>query len=157
MDGKGVSLAPLLERLGQNPAALGLLGQLLSGNSDAGSTGSTGSTGSSGSSGSGAESAVAAALQSAAGGSDTGTGTATVGDPERIGDVDAESVAETDGGSIPAGARVLPSPPPGRDHGRGRREVLLALRPFLSERRCASVDRLLRALELYEVIEESRR
>lgn len=148
MDGKGVSLAPLLERLGQNPAALGLLGQLLSGNSDAGSTGSSGSS---------AGSAVAAALQSAAGGSDTGTGTATVGDPERIGDVDAESVAETDGGSIPAGARVLPSPPPGRDHGRGRREVLLALRPFLSERRCASVDRLLRALELYEVIEESRR
>lgn len=148
MDGKGVSLAPLLERLGQNPAALGLLGQLLSGNSDAGSTESSGS---------GAESAVAAALQSAAGGSDTGTGTATVGDPERIGDVDAESVTETDGGSIPAGARVLPSPPPGRDHGRGRREVLLALRPFLSERRCASVDRLLRALELYEVIEESRR
>lgn len=148
MDGKGVSLAPLLERLGQNPAALGLLGQLLSGNSDTGSTGSSGS---------GAESAVAAALQSAAGGSDTGTGTATVGDPAGIGDVDAESVAETDGGSIPAGARVLPSPPPGRDHGRGRREVLLALRPFLSERRCASVDRLLRALELYEVIEESRR
>lgn len=148
MDGKGVSLAPLLERLGQNPAALGLLGQLLSGNSDAGSTGSSGS---------GAESAVAAALQSAAGGSDTGTGNATVGDPERIGDVDAESVAETDGGSTPAGARVLRSPPPGRDHGRGRREVLLALRPFLSERRCASVDRLLRALELYEVIEESRR
>lgn len=148
MDGKGVSLAPLLERLGQNPAALGLLGQLLSGNSDAGSTGNSGSS---------AESAVAAALQSAAGGSDTGTGTATVGDPERIGDVDAESVAETDGGSIPAGARVLRSPPPGRDHGRGRREVLLALRPFLSERRCASVDRLLRALELYEVIEESRR
>lgn len=151
MDGKGVSLAPLLERLGQNPAALGLLGQLLSGNSDAGSTGSSGS------SGSGAESAVAAALQSAAGGSDTGTGTATVGDPAEIGDVDAESVTETDDGSIPAGARVLPSPPPGRDHGRGRREVLLALRPFLSERRCASVDRLLRALELYEVIEESRR
>ena len=147
MDGKGVSLAPLLERLGQNPAALGLLGQLLSGNSDAGSTGSSGS---------GAESAVAA-LQSAAGGSDTGTGTATVGDPERIGDVDAEPAADTDDGSIPAGARVLPSPPPGRDHGRGRREVLLALRPFLSERRCASVDRLLRALELYEVIEESRR
>ena len=146
MDGKGVSLAPLLERLGQNPAALGLLGQLLSGNSDAGSTGSSGS---------GAESAVTAALQSAAGGSDTGT--ATVGDPAGIGDVDAESVADTDGGSIPAGARVLPSPPPGRDHGRGRREVLLALRPFLSERRCASVDRLLRALELYEVIEESRR
>lgn len=148
MDGKGVSLAPLLERLGQNPAALGLLGQLLSGNSDAGSTGNSGSS---------AESAVAAALQSAAGGSDTGTGTATVGDPERIGDVDAESVTETDGGSIPVGARVLRSPPPGRDHGRGRREVLLALRPFLSERRCASVDRLLRALELYEVIEESRR
>lgn len=148
MDGKGVSLAPLLERLGQNPAALGLLGQLLSGNSDAGSTGSSGS---------GAESAVTAALQSAAGGNGTDAGTATVGDPAGIGDVDAESVAETDGGSIPAGARVLPSPPPGHDHGRGRREVLLALRPFLSERRCASVDRLLRALELYEVIEESRR
>ena len=145
MDGKGVSLAPLLERLGQNPAALGLLGQLLSGNSDAGSSGS------------GAESAVAAALQSAAGGSDTGTGTATVGASAAIGDTDTEPAADTDDGSIPAGARVLPSPPPGRDHGRGRREVLLALRPFLSERRCASVDRLLRALELYEVIEESRR
>lgn len=148
MDGKGVSLAPLLERLGQNPAALGLLGQLLSGNSDAGSTGSSGS---------GAESAVAAALQSAAGGSDTGTGTATVGASAAIGDTDTEPAADTDDGSTPAGAHVLHSPPPGRDHGRGRREVLLALRPFLSERRCASVDRLLRALELYEVIEESRR
>lgn len=148
MDGKGVSLAPLLERLGQNPAALGLLGQLLSGNSDAGSTESSGS---------GAESAVAAALQSAAGGSDTGTGTATVGASAAIGDTDTEPAADTDDGSTPAGAHVLHSPPPGRDHGRGRREVLLALRPFLSERRCASVDRLLRALELYEVIEESRR
>lgn len=148
MDGKGVSLAPLLERLGQNPAALGLLGQLLSGNSDAGSTGSSGS---------GAGSAVTAALQSAAGGSDTGTGTATVGASAAIGDTDTEPAADTDDGSTPAGAHVLHSPPPGRDHGRGRREVLLALRPFLSERRCASVDRLLRALELYEVIEESRR
>ena len=145
MDGKGVSLAPLLERLGQNPAALGLLGQLLSGNSDAGSTGSS------------AGSAVAAALQSAAGGNGTDAGTATVGASAAIGDTDTEPAADTDDGSIPAGARVLPSPPPGRDHGRGRREVLLALRPFLSERRCASVDRLLRALELYEVIEESRR
>ena len=148
MDGKGVSLAPLLERLGQNPAALGLLGQLLSGNSDAGSTGSSGS---------GAESAVTAALQSAAGGNGTDAGTATVGASAAIGDTDTEPAADTDDGSIPAGARLLPSPPPGRDHGRGRREVLLALRPFLSERRCASVDRLLRALELYEVIEESRR
>ena len=145
MDGKGVSLAPLLERLGQNPAALGLLGQLLSGNSDAGSTGSS------------AGSAVAAALQSAAGGNGTDAGTATGGASAAIGDTDTEPAADTDDGSIPAGARVLPSPPPGRDHGRGRREVLLALRPFLSERRCASVDRLLRALELYVVIEESRR
>lgn len=145
MDGKGVSLAPLLERLGQNPAALGLLGQLLSGNSDASSTGSS------------AGSAVTAALQSAAGGNGTDAGTATVGASAAIGDTDTEPAADTDDGSIPAGARVLPSPPPGRDHGRGRREVLLALRPFLSERRCASVDRLLRALELYEVIEESRR
>lgn len=151
MDGKGVSLAPLLERLGQNPAALGLLGQLLSGNSEAGSTGSTGS------SGSGAESAVAAALQSAAGGNGTDAATATVGASAAIGDTDTEPAADTDDGSTPAGAHVLHSPPPGRDHGRGRREVLLALRPFLSERRCASVDRLLRALELYEVIEESRR
>lgn len=145
MDGKGVSLAPLLERLGQNPAALGLLGQLLSGNSDAGSTGSS------------AGSAVAAALQSATGGNGTDAGTATGGASAAIGDTDTEPAADTDDGSIPAGARVLRSPPPGRDHGRGRREVLLALRPFLSERRCASVDRLLRALELYEVIEESRR
>lgn len=145
MDGKGVSLAPLLERLGQNPAALGLLGQLLSGSSDAGSTGSGAGN--------------AAALQSTAAGSatDTTAGNTAVGNPAGIGDADAETSAETNDGSIEVGARVLPSPPPGRDHGRGRREVLLALRPFLSERRCASVDRLLRALELYEVIEESRK
>lgn len=55
--------------------------------------------------------------------------------------------------AIPA----LPAPPPGHGHGKGRREVLLSLRPFLSERRCASVDRVLRALELYEVIEDGRR
>ena len=142
MDGKGVSLAPLLERLGQNPAALGLLGQLLGGGSDTGGTVS------------GAGSA--AAWQNAAAESDADADTATAGSHTDNGDTDG-ATDTAGGGSVEVGARVLPDPPPGRDHGRGRREVLLALRPFLSERRCASVDRLLRALELYEVIEESRK
>lgn len=130
-DSKGLNLAPLLERLGQNPAAIGLLGQLLGGG------------------GNGDATAAAAPAHSGEAVSDTDE---RDGAPERN--------AEGDDGSIPAsvgGTGVLLPPPPGRDHGRGRRDVLIALRPFLSSRRCASVDRLLRALELYEVIEDSRR
>ena len=130
-DSKGLNLAPLLERLGQNPAAIGLLGQLLGGGGDGDAT------------------AAAAPAHSGEAVSDTDEGDCA---PERD--------AEGDDGSIPAsvgGTGVLLPPPPGRDHGRGRRDVLIALRPFLSRRRCASVDRLLRALELYEVIEDSRR
>ncbi len=127
-DSKGLNLAPLLERLGQNPAAIGLLGQLLGG---------------------GGDTPAAAAVHAPVGDIVSDTGDAD-GAPERMGD--------EDDGSIPAGsAGVLLPPPPGRDHGKGRRDVLIALRPFLSSRRCASVDRLLRALELYEVIEDSRR
>ena len=130
-DSKGLNLAPLLERLGQNPAAIGLLGQLLGGGGDGDAT--------------------AAAAPAHSGGAVPGT-------DERDGAPGRD--AKGDDGSIPAsvgGTGVLLPPPPGRDHGRGRRDVLIALRPFLSSRRCASVDRLLRALELYEVIEDSRR
>ena len=127
-DSKGLNLAPLLERLGQNPAAIGLLGQLLGG---------------------GCDTPAAAAVHATVDDIVSDTGDAD-GAPEHMGD--------EDDGSIPAGsAGVLLPPPPGRDHGKGRRDVLIALRPFLSSRRCASVDRLLRALELYEVIEDSRR
>ena len=128
-DGKGVNLAPLLERLGQNPAALGLIGQLLSG---------------------GNASTAGAAVPAGAPVTDT--------EPHNDAEDTVQTATEAEEESTPAsGGSVLLPPPPGRDHGRGRREVLLALRPFLSSRRCASVDRLLRALELYEVIEESRR
>ena len=130
-DSKGLNLAPLLERLGQNPAAIGLLGQLLGGGGDGDAT------------------AAAAPAHS---------GEAVPGTDERDGAPERD--AKGDDGSIPAsvgGTGVLLPPPPGRDHGRGRRDVLITLRPFLSSRRCASVDRLLRALELYEVIEDSRR
>ena len=128
-DSKGLNLAPLLERLGQNPAAIGLLGQLLGGGSDT-------------------DDRTVPVGVAAPEGSDEGT------------DDLREADRAAGDGSIPAsvgGSGVLLPPPPGRDHGRGRREVLVALRPFLSSRRCASVDRLLRALELYEVIEDSRR
>lgn len=40
--------------------------------------------------------------------------------------------------------------------GSSRRELFLAMRPYLSKRRCASVDRMLRAMELYEIIEETQ-
>lgn len=127
-DSKGLNLTPLLERLGQNPAAIGLLGQLLGG---------------------GGDTAAQAATPTPNGD--------PVPDTDGAG-IAAERMDEENDGSIPAGsAGVLLPPPPGRDHGKGRRDVLIALRPFLSSRRCASVDRLLRALELYEVIEDSRR
>ena len=40
-------------------------------------------------------------------------------------------------------------------HGRGRREMLLCLRPYLGARRSASLDRMIRALELYEILKET--
>lgn len=43
----------------------------------------------------------------------------------------------------------------GSKHKRHRRELLCAVRPYLSTRRCATLDRMLRALELYEVIEQT--
>lgn len=36
-----------------------------------------------------------------------------------------------------------------------RRELLSAIRPYLSHQRCATLDRMLRALELYELIEQT--
>ena len=36
-----------------------------------------------------------------------------------------------------------------------RREMLLCLRPYLGARRCASLDRILRALEIYEALEQT--
>lgn len=117
-DGKSAVLAPLLERLGQNPTAMTLLGQLLG------------------------EDSTPEAQESAA---------TSIGD--------ASAVPPEEAATAAASAVPLPHlpPPKGHDHGHGRRDVLLALRPFLSARRCASVDRVLRALELYEVIEEGRR
>lgn len=117
-DGKGAMLAPLLERLGQNPTAMSLLGQLLNGDN------------------------TPETQESAATGAD-----------------DAPAMPSEEEATATASAVSLPhlQPPKGHDHGHGRREVLLALRPFLSARRCASVDRVLRALELYEVIEEGRK
>lgn len=117
-DGKSAVLAPLLERLGQNPTAMTLLGQLLGGDS------------------------TPEEQESAA---------TSIGD--------ASAVPSEEAATAAASAVPLPHlpPPKGHDHGHGRRDVLLALRPFLSARRCASVDRVLRALELYEVIEEGRR
>lgn len=50
---------------------------------------------------------------------------------------------------------AFPAPPKKRGHGAKRREMLLTLRPYLGPRRCASVDRMIRALELYEIIEET--
>ena len=70
---------------------------------------------------------------------------------------DGEEFSLPSGDPLATAVSALPAPPPGHGHGKGRREVLLSLRPFLSERRCASIDRVLRALELYEVIEEGRR
>lgn len=113
-DGKSAMLAPLLERLGQNPTAMSLLGQLLGGDSTSEAQDSTANA------------------------------------------VDGASAVPSEKEATAAPLPQLP-PPKGHDHGHGRREFLLALRPFLSARRCASVDRVLRALELYEVIEEGRR
>lgn len=129
MASEGWSAATLLKTLAQNPAALSMLQSLLSGFG-------------------GREDARHA-------------GTAEHEETE-----EAESGEEREDGeefSLPGGdplataVSALPTPPPGHGHGKGRREVLLSLRPFLSERRCASIDRVLRALELYEVIEEGRR
>ncbi len=46
---------------------------------------------------------------------------------------------------------------PGRQHGVGRHRALLcALRPYLGERRAATLSRMERALEIYELIEQMK-
>jgi hypothetical protein len=64
--------------------------------------------------------------------------------------------SEDAGGAAPVAAFSMPPPPPSHGRNKGRREVLLAIRPYLGARRCASVDRMIRALELYEIIEETQ-
>ena len=121
MANEHLKLAPLLEKLGQNPAAVSMLQNLLGGLG--------------------------------------GGASAPSGSPHE----DTESAesehsedSPREGESIPTISFSPPPAPPGYGHGKGRREVLLSLRPFLSEKRCATVDRVLRALELYEVIESTR-
>lgn len=121
MANENLNLAPLLEKLGQNPAAVSMLQNLLGGRG--------------------------------------GGASAPSGSPHE----DTESAesehsedSPREGESIPTISFSPPPAPPGYGHGKGRREVLLSLRPFLSEKRCATVDRVLRALELYEVIESTR-
>lgn len=46
--------------------------------------------------------------------------------------------------------------PQKRGHTHHRREMLQALRPFLSTRRSTSIDRMIRALEVYEIIEQTQ-
>ncbi len=121
MANENLNLAPLLEKLGQNPAAVSMLQSLIGG----------------------------------LGGGQSAPENLPHGDTEA-----AESEHREDdpreGESVPAISFSPPPAPPGYGHGKGRREVLLSLRPFLSEKRCATVDRVLRALELYEVIESTR-
>ena len=121
MANENLNLAPLLEKLGQNPAAVSMLQSLIGG----------------------------------LGGGQSSPENLPHGDTEA-----AESEHRGDdpreGESVPAISFSPPPAPPGYGHGKGRREVLLSLRPFLSEKRCATVDRVLRALELYEVIESTR-
>lgn len=121
MANENLNLAPLLEKLGQNPAAVSMLQSLIGG---------------------------------------LGGGQST---PENLPHGDTEAAESEhrgddprEGESVPAISFSPPPAPPGYGHGKGRREVLLSLRPFLSEKRCATVDRVLRALELYEVIESTR-
>ena len=121
MANENLNLAPLLDKLGQNPAAVSMLQSLIGG----------------------------------LGGGQSSPENLPHGDTEA-----AESEHRGDdpreGESVPAISFSPPPAPPGYGHGKGRREVLLSLRPFLSEKRCATVDRVLRALELYEVIESTR-
>ena len=56
----------------------------------------------------------------------------------------------------PANALPFSLPSGALSHGKGRRGVLNALRPYLSQRRCASLDRMIRAMELYEIIMETQ-
>ncbi len=66
--------------------------------------------------------------------------------------MDPEQSHESHGDAAPAS---LSLPLSTRSHGRRRREILYALRPYLGSRRAASLDRMIRALELYEIIEET--
>lgn len=121
MANENLNLAPLLEKLGQNPAAVSMLQSLLGG----------------------------------LGGGQSAPGEIPHEDTESGESAHGED-SPREGESVPAISFSPPPAPPGYGHGKGRREVLLSLRPFLSEKRCATVDRVLRALELYEVIESTR-
>ncbi len=60
-------------------------------------------------------------------------------------------------GSAPLGAESVATgatPFSHRPHGGGRRALLRALRPYLGTRRAASLDRMQRALDIYELIEQ---
>ncbi len=69
-------------------------------------------------------------------------------------DVNTENSSDKEEDSAPASTFSIPVST--RSHARGRREMLSTLRPYLGARRAASVDRMIRALELYEIIEETR-
>ncbi len=55
--------------------------------------------------------------------------------------------------TVPTVARAYPTQD---KKGQARQAVLLAIRPYLGTRRCASLDRLLRAMELYRLIEDTK-
>ncbi len=74
---------------------------------------------------------------------------------EEPGNIGSASVAEE---AVPAWS---PSPTPHMSQahrgGFGRhRPLLTALRPYLGERRCATLSRMERAIELYELIEQMK-
>ncbi len=80
-------------------------------------------------------------------------GMATQAEPSDTGNAPSDASSNDEEDAVPVSLRI---PPASRGHARGRREMLNALRPYLGSRRAASVDRMIRALELYEIIEETR-
>lgn len=60
------------------------------------------------------------------------------------------------GGEDTEGEVEASAPPSKRSHSQHRREMLLALRPYLSTRRSATIDRMIRAIEVYDIIEQTR-
>jgi len=78
--------------------------------------------------------------------------------PEAAGGQPAEEAQENAGtpaAEPSAQANAGSQPPPAHRLARSRRDFLVALRPYLGTRRCASCDRMIRALELYEIIGET--
>lgn len=137
MPGEAPDLGAMFEKISQNPQASAMLANLLGGRggSPAARQGDNASLPTDG--------AV------------PGDGTAPTGGAADS----AEAKHPGEGEAVSVGAFSLPPPPPahgqGHGHGKARREMLLALRPYLGERRCASVDRMIRALELYDILEET--